>query len=146
MGNKKKSFIKVWTIHIENFDQKMNFYVTLMKLRFEFLFTDLTQHFQIYWWSLHQRFLFTSAWGKKWKDCSETFIETKIKYESAIWSHYKHHNTAEFVVCVFSNSLISLAQLYDVRQRFKSFWWMCSWLCTSVPSGRIVYLFFMRGQ
>ena len=28
-------------------------------------------------------------------------------------------------------------------QRFKSFWWMCYWMCTSVPS-RIVHLFFLR--
>ena len=43
------------------------------------------------------------------KDCPKTFIETRNKYESAIWSHCKHHNTAEFVVCVLSNSSITVA-------------------------------------
>ena len=38
-------------IHIENVDQKMNFFnqiMTLMKLRLDFPFTDLFQHFGIY--------------------------------------------------------------------------------------------------
>ena len=42
----QKSFRKVWIIYIENFDQKMNFlYNSLIKLRLNFLFTDLSQHF-----------------------------------------------------------------------------------------------------
>ena len=73
----------------------MNFLHDLMKLRLDFLFTDLSQNFGKDW--------------KKGKDCSETFIETKNKLESATWSHYKHHNTAGFLVCVFSNSSIALA-------------------------------------
>ena len=37
-------------------------------------------------------------------------IETKnkLKFQSATWSHYKHHDTAEFLVCVFSNSAIGI--------------------------------------
>ena len=39
-------FGKVWTIYIENLDQ--NFFMTLMKLRLDFLFKDLPQHLGIY--------------------------------------------------------------------------------------------------
>ena len=39
-------FGKVWTIYIENVDQ--NFFMTLMKLRLDFLFKDLPQHLGIY--------------------------------------------------------------------------------------------------
>ena len=35
-------------MYIENGDQKMNFYMTLMRLKSEFLFTDLSQNFGIY--------------------------------------------------------------------------------------------------
>ena len=37
-------------------------------------------------------------------------IETKnkLKFQSATWSHDKHHDTAEFLVCVFSNSTIGI--------------------------------------
>ena len=35
-------------MHVGNVDQKINFFKTLMKLRLDFLFTDLPQHFGIY--------------------------------------------------------------------------------------------------
>ena len=41
-------FRKVWTMYIENVDQKINFYMTLMRLKLDFLFTDLSQNFGIY--------------------------------------------------------------------------------------------------
>ena len=65
-------------------------------------------------------------------------------YLVSLWN--KYHNTAEFLACIFSNSSITLAESHDVKQRFKSFWWISCWMCTSVPSGRIVHLFFLRGQ
>ena len=36
-----------------------------------------------------------------WKDCPDTFNETKNKLESATWSHYKHHNTADLFFVFF---------------------------------------------
>ena len=43
------------------------------------------------------------------KDCSETFIVTKINYwcKSATWSESMHHNTVKFLVSVFCNSIIT---------------------------------------
>ena len=44
----QKRFRKVWGIYIENVDQMINFFMTLMKLRLDFLFTDLSQPLGIY--------------------------------------------------------------------------------------------------
>ena len=41
-------FRKIWSIYIENVDKNMIFFVTLIKLRLDFLFTDLSKHFGIY--------------------------------------------------------------------------------------------------
>ena len=40
-------FRKVWIICIENVYKKIDFFVTLMKLRLNFLFADISQHFEI---------------------------------------------------------------------------------------------------
>ena len=44
---------------------------------------------------IEMKFIFT--------DLLQVFNETKTKleFQSATWSHYKHHKTAEFLVCVF---------------------------------------------
>ena len=51
------------------------------------------------------------------KDCSETLIDTKINCDckNASWSDCKHHNTAEFLVCVFTNTTITLSKVYTKR-------------------------------
>ena len=46
-NRKQRIFRKVRTIHIQNLDQKMNFFLTLMKLRLGLLFKDLSQQFGI---------------------------------------------------------------------------------------------------
>ena len=113
--------------------------MTLMKLRLEFLFTDLLQHFGIhseiqYSWAYINEDLISSvqtALSHHLAMCckskviqpqtkhksrniqnlikkyiSETFIETKSKLQFQIlaislWSDCKHHNTFEFLICVF---------------------------------------------
>ena len=74
-----------------------------MKLKFKF--------FQTFW----------KCYKLAEKDCSETFIdpprkkkEKEKKEKNCItkcyWSHYKYHNTIEFLVCVYPNSIISLSK------------------------------------
>ena len=41
-------FREVWSLYKENVAQKIfSFFLTLMKLRLDFVFTDLSQHFEI---------------------------------------------------------------------------------------------------
>ena len=54
-------FGKVWTIYIENLDQ--NFFMTLMKLRLDFLFKDLPQHLEIYLVGFALKFLIHQSDG-----------------------------------------------------------------------------------
>ena len=101
-------FRRVWTIYIENVNQKMNFLYDSDEIEIRLPFYRF-----LFCWPLHSSFLFIECRWKvkwvKWKDCSKKFIETKSKLESATWSRYKQHNTTEFLVCVFSNSSITLA-------------------------------------
>ena len=119
----QKSFRKVLTIYLENVDQKMNFLYDSDKIKIRLLFYRSLSTL----WNIFGGFCTQNKWLKvicvvkskviqpkpKYKTrkflkfnslkigSSETFTETRNKYESAIWSHYKHHNTAEFLVCVF---------------------------------------------
>ena len=65
-------------MHTENFDQKINFLMTLMKLRLEFLFTDLSQGFGIYL-VVFALMLFSSSlfmdMGKGWR---ESVVKLKV--------------------------------------------------------------------
>ena len=56
------------------------------------------------------------------KDCSETFIVTKINYwcKSATCSESKHHNTVKFLVSVFCNSIITWSKVYTRRTEDKA--------------------------
>ena len=69
--------------------------------------------------------------------------KSKLEFHSATWSHNKHHKTAEFCVCVFSNSTTIIIWC---QTKVQVFWWIRCWMCKFVPSGRIVYPFFLRGQ
>ena len=44
------------------------------------------------------------------KDYSETLRQKILEVQIAIWSDYKHHNRVEFLVCVFPNLAVTLAQ------------------------------------
>ena len=61
------------------------------------------------------KFKFFQTFWKCYK-LAETFIDTprKKKKKNCItkcyWSHYKYHNTNEFLVCVYPNSIISLSK------------------------------------
>ena len=100
--------------------------MTLMKLRLHFLFRDLSQHFGIYLVAFDHIFfirghglnLFKVICDVKSKViCSHNgygnYIMKPKKWnckELGSWSDYKHHNTVKFLICVFPNSTITLAE------------------------------------
>ena len=56
------------------------------------------------------------------KDCSDTFIETKInqKCKVLLVLIVYHHNTVEFLVAAFPNSTITLSKYYSRRTSSKA--------------------------
>ena len=78
------------------------------------------------------------------RNYSETLIETKKKNANFKWLLCQITGTINrviFLVLIFSSSTMTLPESYSGRQTFKSFWWMCCWMCTFLHSGRRVYLF-----
>ena len=64
----QRVFRKVWTIiYIENVDQKDEFFMTLMKLRLDFLFTDLSQCFGIDLMVFALKFFIQGHGCKRWR-------------------------------------------------------------------------------
>ena len=43
-----------------------------------------------------------------------------MELQNAAWSDYKHHNTVEFLVCIFYNSMINLSTFYTRRSSDKA--------------------------
>ena len=73
-------FRKVWIIYRENINQKMNFYMTLMKLRLDFLFT------YFFFGGLCTQVFYSLTWGKKWLKVicvvKSKLIQPQPKYET----------------------------------------------------------------
>ena len=44
--------------------------------------------------------MFKVLQGKDWPE-APTETKNELEFQSATWSHYKRHNTVEFLVCVF---------------------------------------------
>ena len=125
----------------------------LMKLRLDFPFTDLSQHFGIYiWWSLHPSFSFI---GMGHNFCvvksKVTNIQPQPKYKTRNFSKFNKEKISQrhslkpktnwnfkvvlsFIIStitqlnflfVFFQFNKNLSKVTWCKQRFESFWWMC---------------------
>ena len=126
--------------------------MTQMKLRLDFLFTDLSR--QVFWNifdGLCTQAFYASAWSKRWlevicvikskaiqlqpkyktRNFQNLKTKNKLEFQSAAWFHHKHYETAEFLIFFPSNSSITLTQYYDVRQWFGVFY-ECSAECVNL--------------
>ena len=114
------------------------------EIKIDFLLLIFLKILECIWWPLHLIFLFKSKkwlkyhllayqiWKQYWqppqkflarnyklnkkKIAKIAFIETKIlELQSPTWSDYKHHQTVEFLPCVFLNSAEALSKFYTRR-------------------------------
>ena len=141
---------------LNNLNNSVECWITLIKLRLVFLFTDLLNILEHVCWSFYSCVLFMGM-GKRWhkvisvtkskviqlqlKIKKQTSIETKnkLEFQSAIWFDYVHYNISIPCFCFFqfNNTLHIVKKI--VRQRFKYFWWMCCCMCTFFSPGRKMF-------
>ena len=154
---------KVWTTYIENVDQTWILYMTRMKLVLDFLFTD--SFFGVLCTQVFYSSAWGKKWLKVICVVKSKVIQPQPKYRNRNFLkfnslmkrllrniHWTQKQIGKWVLLglIIStitklNSLFVFFPIYQPWhsiviwcQRFKSFWWMCCWKCTSVPSGRIV--------